>query len=250
MMSFRNFASSSKEESRRSRGDFPLLLSTGTSFAQFHPRRTFMENPPRSSNAMSQYWRGGMRAPALLLALVFFSPSPAYAQNGNPTSIKIDNFGKVNDRLYRGSQPKKHDYARLAEAGIRTVLDLRLHPEKYARTEAEMAGLRYISLPIHVRKYPAPDMAARFLALVTDAANWPIYAHCEGGRHRTGAMIAVYRIEIEGWVAEQAYREMKQYGFYTRWWHKRLKKYVFDYFRLMKGRNAPIALRKVPHIDV
>lgn len=46
----------------------------------------------------------------------------------------------------------------------------------------------------------------------TDPVSGPVYVHCDGGRHRTGAMIAVYRMAIEGWDIQRAYREMRQYG--------------------------------------
>jgi protein tyrosine/serine phosphatase len=37
--------------------------------------------------------------------------------------------------------------------------------------------------------------------------------HCKGGRHRTGALTAIYRITHDGWTADQAYKEMKEYEF-------------------------------------
>jgi len=39
--------------------------------------------------------------------------------------LTVDDFGKLNDNYYRGGQPKREDYARLAALGIRTVVDLR-----------------------------------------------------------------------------------------------------------------------------
>jgi hypothetical protein len=40
------------------------------------------------------------------------------------SSIRIDNFGRVNDQYYRGAHPKGHDYADLAALGIKTLIDL------------------------------------------------------------------------------------------------------------------------------
>ena len=54
---------------------------------------------------------------------------------------------------------------------------------------------------------------AQFLKLVNDPANQPVFVHCQGGRHRTGVMTAVYRMTRDGWNPEQAYQEMKQYNF-------------------------------------
>ena len=50
------------------------------------------------------------------------------------------------------------------------------------------------------------------LALVRDPARRPIYVHCEHGVDRTGAMMAVYRMEDEGWSNADAYAEMVSYG--------------------------------------
>jgi protein tyrosine/serine phosphatase len=61
-----------------------------------------------------------------------------------------------------------------------------------------------------VAKRPATEeQTASFLKLVNDAANWPVYVHCKGGRHRTGELTAIYRITNEGWTADQTYQEMK-----------------------------------------
>lgn len=145
--------------------------------------------------------------------------------------VEVDNFGKVTDFYYRGAQPKGEEYGQLAAVGVKTVIDLRDDPKDYARILAEQAGLKYINLPMSDKSYPAPDAASKFLALVNDKENWPVYVHCAGGRHRTGAMTAIFRMTMQGWGAERAYEEMKDYDFYTRWGHKDMKRYVFDYYR-------------------
>ena len=64
------------------------------------------------------------------------------------------------------------------------------------------------------------------------------YVHCAGGRHRTGAMTAVFRMDMQGWDADQAYGEMKDYDFYTRWGHKAMKKFVFDQYQVLLHQRA------------
>src|SRR5262245_19333237 len=58
----------------------------------------------------------------------------------------VKNFGRVNDHIYRGGQPKEGEYKELVALGIKTVIDLREDPENYARKSAERAGLRYINI--------------------------------------------------------------------------------------------------------
>lgn len=153
------------------------------------------------------------------------------------TDVGVSNFGKVEDFYYRGAQPKDDEYDRLAALGIKTIIDLRDDAKDYAKPKAEIAGLKYINLPMSDKDYPSSDAADRFLSLVNDKANWPVYVHCAGGRHRTGAMTAVFRMKIQGWGVDQAYDEMKNYDFYTRWGHKAMKTFVFDYYRGLSQRG-------------
>lgn len=155
--------------------------------------------------------------------------------------VEVENFGKVTDFFYRGAQPKEEEYFQLAHLGIKTVVDLRHDPKSGAREWARRAGLRYINLPMSDKDYPSEDAATRFLALANNQENWPIFVHCAGGRHRTGVMTAVYRMTMQGWDIERAYDEMKDYDFYTRWGHKAMKQYVYDYYRQMQtGRKNQI----------
>src|SRR5262245_62505247 len=89
--------------------------------------------------------------------------------------IGVENFGKVNDHFYRGSQPKQSDYAALAALGVKTVISLRQRPDERVRQMAERAGMRYINVPMNVRGYPPADMAQRFLAMVKDQEYWTVY---------------------------------------------------------------------------
>jgi protein tyrosine/serine phosphatase len=151
-------------------------------------------------------------------------------------AAEIENFGKVNDHFYRGSQPEGRNYEQLAAFGVKTIVDLREETDREERASAERAGLRYINLPMKDKSYPQAGAAPRFLEVVNNQANWPVYVHCAGGRHRTGVMTAVYRMSVDGWNIEQAYREMKQFDFYTSWGHGCYKDYVYDYYRDHQAR--------------
>lgn len=188
---------------------------------------------------------------AMSLSMVCSITPAAGAGSGHKRSatgailaVKISRFGKVNDHYYRGSQPKSDQYQQLVAAGIKTVVDLRDDAEDYARSAAEGVGLRYINLPLNDNRYPPTDAAARFLEIVNNPANWPVYVHCAGGRHRTGAMTAVYRMTVDGWDAERAYAEMKQYDFYTRFGHGCFKDFVYDYYRDLQLQRSIRSFRR------
>src|SRR6185437_8004401 len=44
------------------------------------------------------------------------------------SNVSIKNFGQMDDRFFRGGQPKKDEYQELAALGIKTVIDLRDDP--------------------------------------------------------------------------------------------------------------------------
>src|SRR5215510_378141 len=169
---------------------------------------------------------------ALALGVISYA-RPKEKDNSKATGAAIDvnNFGQVTDFYYRGGQPRGEDYSHLAAIGVKTIIDLRDDPKDYAKELTEHAGMKYVNLPLSDKDYPPPDAASKFLSLVNDKENWPIYVHCAGGRHRTGAMTAVFRMTVQGWDADRAYEEMKDYDFYTRWGHKSMKRFVFDYYR-------------------
>ena len=149
---------------------------------------------------------------ALAATLVLTGVAVSVSQNRHSEKA-IKNFGKINENYYRGSQPKQAEYAQLKKLGIKTVIDLRRDHERDAEEWAHAAGLAYFLIPMRPGTPATSEQTNYFLSLVNDSANWPVYVHCKGGKHRTGALTAIYRISHDGWTADQAYAEMKQYDF-------------------------------------
>lgn len=166
-----------------------------------------------------------------VIALVLASTAHAFSQEAEKatTKVTIKNFGQMDERFFRGAQPKEDEYAELAALGIKTVIDLREDVEPYSKTQAEAAGMRYVNIPMIAKKYPETSQVEQFIKLVDDPSTGKFYVHCAGGRHRTGAMGAVYRFNHYNWNFDQVYAEMKKYDFYTRWGHGDFKKFVQDY---------------------
>jgi len=163
------------------------------------------------------------------ISLLFTVSATTLAQEAQTSKGSISNFGQMDDRFFRGGQPKEEDYKALAAIGITTVIDLRNDPKEFAKTTAEALGMRYINIPMSDKQYPATAKIEEFLKLVEDPATGKFYVHCKGGRHRTGVMGAVYRFNHYGWDYDRAYAEMKKFDFYTRWGHGDLKKFIQDY---------------------
>ena len=162
--------------------------------------------------------------------LVVAALSSTAAASANLSQVRIDNFGRVNDNYYRGSQPAGRDYADLAAIGVKTLVNLTsddADPEE--RAMAERAGMRYFQIPMTTHQPPTAAQLTEFMRIVNDPANQPVYVHCVGGRHRTGVMTAAYRMSEEGWTADRAFKEMKDFKFGADFLHSEFKDFVYDY---------------------
>jgi protein tyrosine/serine phosphatase len=187
---------------------------------------------------MAISWNNKGRNVLLAVITVLSVAAVSSAQTVSEHAIKIKNFGQMDDRFYRGAQPKEKDYKTLAELGIKTIIDLRDDPEEYSKSAVESLGMHYINIPMIAKKYPTPEATATFLKTVNDPATGKFYVHCAGGRHRTGAMGAVYRFQFYNWNFDQVYKEMKQYDFYTSWGHGAFKDFVQDYYSQIQHHKA------------
>jgi len=189
--------------------------------------------------------RASIRASAYALALAFsLIGASARAATGSAATIGIDNFGRINDRYYRGAQPEGRDYADLAALGVRTIVDLTKDGDADEAVLAQRAGLKFFRIPMTTHETPSPEKVAQFLKLVDDPANQPVYVHCQGGRHRTGVMTAVYRMTDGGWSADRAFAEMKQYKFGPDFLHSEFKRFVYAYRPAAAPAEAAAATTK------
>lgn len=135
----------------------------------------------------------------------------------------LPNFYKVSDTLYRGAQPRKQGFEELKKLGIKTVVNLRRSSRE--RILAEEAGLKYYQIPMFAW-FPKKKKFARFLDILSDPSNHPVFVHCKHGADRTGAAVAIYRIKIQNWDVEEAIYEMVNGGYNFHRIHGNLKKFV------------------------
>ncbi len=178
-----------------------------------------------------------------VVALILASSVTAFTQELNKTEVSkvsIKNFGQMDNRFFRGAQPKQDEYKELAALGITTVIDLQDDPTSYEKQDVEALGMKYINIPMSDKDYPESAKIEQFLKLVNDSSTGKFYVHCAGGRHRTGVMGAVYRFNLYNWNYDQVYAEMKKYDFYTRWGHGEMKKFVQDYATSFQNRAQVI----------
>ena len=183
----------------------------------------------------SRHYIGLLFATMLVAVQVFANGT----QDSQALPINIENFGKLNDNYYRGSQPTAGQFDELKKLGIKTIIDLRKDSIEGASQRARDAGLQYVNIPLTTKRPATEGQTAQFLKLVNDPANWPVFVHCKGGRHRTGEMTAIYRITHDGWSDDKAYDEMKKYDFEDSFFYPRsLKKYVFSYYEQFRSLKS------------
>src|SRR5262245_46924544 len=173
-------------------------------------------------------------APVLAAALLVTAAASAQTTiNARPAKVRIKNFGQTNEHYYRGAQPDSGDYADLATLGVKTVIDLTRGGRSDEPGLVKRAGMKFYRIPLTTSEAPSEAAVTQFLKLVNDPANWPVYVHCQGGRHRPGVMTAVYRMTQDGWPADHAYQEMKRFHFEGFPGHPALKQFVFNYYQKM-----------------
>ena len=167
---------------------------------------------------------------AAAVALTVVCALPVAAQSPVKARVRIDNFGQVDSSYYRGAQPKGRDYEDLKALGVATVINLTSDDaDASEKALAERAGMKYVEIPMTTRSAPTAEQLSKFLAIVADPANLPVYVHCVGGRHRTGVMTAAYRMTHDQWTADKAFAEMKRYKFGADFLHPEFKEFVFGY---------------------
>ena len=172
---------------------------------------------------------------SILLGLSLVVPAAAQtpvnlkAAAQSAVKIRIDNFGKINANYFRGAQPEGSDYRDLAVLGVKTVIDLTADGDAAEARLVSHEGMTFFRIPMTTHETPTPEKIARFLEIVNNPANQPVYVHCQGGRHRTGVMTAVYRMTDEQWSSDRAFAEMKQYKFGADFLHSEFKDFVYTY---------------------
>lgn len=138
------------------------------------------------------------------------------------TICGVPNMFKIDEILYRSAQPTHMGMHNLEDFGIRTIVNLRwLHSDK-----DELEGTKLIYRACSAKAWHIEDEdVIWFLKLATNMCNGvckdniPLLVHCQHGADRTGCMVAMYRIIVQGWTKDEAIQELEEggFGYHTIW---------------------------------
>jgi protein tyrosine/serine phosphatase len=202
-----------------------------------HATRRYVALPRLAASRRAALAAMGLCAVSLLLGGCATTtppaPAPRPGQWAAPVeAVGIPNLYRVNGSLYRSAQPTRDGIASLdegvglvaADAPIRTLVSLRTnHTDASLVADPQTVELEHIS----VQSWHLQDEdVVSFLRIATDPARQPVLVHCRRGADRTGVMVAIYRVVVEGWTKADAIDEMTQggYGFRPVW--QNLVRYV------------------------
>ena len=159
--------------------------------------------------------------------------------NSSLSFAKIKNWAKVNPMIFRGGRPSEAlDVKKLKAMGIQTIIDLENNAKVIEREGrfAKSLGMDFISVPMYWDQRPSDsDVNGLLSAMSQVRRSGPIFIHCFHGRDRTGVIVALYRVFVESWDAESAYREMLKLGFNVKF------KPLLDYFSDRTGYIPTLA---------
>lgn len=151
----------------------------------------------------------------ILALLVTVLSASAFAVS--PGDLPLENFIQVDTGLYRSAAPAGAQVInQLAQAGIKTIIDLQQNREKdyYEEANATEAGIRYIARPMTSNRRNTTPYVRSILKLVADKSSWPLLVHCKHGEDRTGLIIGLYRVVYQGWKPQDAWNEMLELGYH------------------------------------
>jgi protein tyrosine phosphatase (PTP) superfamily phosphohydrolase (DUF442 family) len=152
-----------------------------------------------------------LRAPSLRSFFLFALGLPVFAGSSTPG---IHNFFQVDQHVYRGAQPTDEGFQYLAKIGVKTVIDLREADGRAKEEEGQVtaAGMKYVNVPMTGLTPPTEAEINQILGILEDGKTGPVFVHCQRGADRTGAVIASYRIDHDGWDSHRALSEAKSLG--------------------------------------
>jgi protein tyrosine/serine phosphatase len=146
--------------------------------------------------------------------------------------------------LYRSGQLHGDQLAEVVQRyGIRTLINFQVPGTavEAERTTARRLRVDFVNLPMPGDGFGQEAQFREVLKACDDPDRRPVLIHCARGTCRTGAAVALYRFERDGWTIEDVAAEMKHQTYREGW----LPGYVYGMVRKKPAQDLfdpPIAI--------
>ena len=170
------------------------------------------------------------------IALAAFALAPMIAVGAVSGVDEIEFYHRVSERVAFGGQPAPSQVVALAQAGFRSVINLREEFEIDAQPEIEAAkdaGMLYIALPVP-KTGPTDAQVKEFFRVTDDAGIYPVFIHCVTA-NRAAVLWMLRRALVDGWNVETAEKEAVQNGLTS----EGLLKFAREYIASHPSREGP-----------
>jgi protein tyrosine phosphatase (PTP) superfamily phosphohydrolase (DUF442 family) len=167
--------------------------------------------------------------PVLLLSAALSAPVFGASPGARPetwaaavAAKNVANLWRVEPDLYRSARPESAGFQELEKLGVKAVLDVESPADEGA---AKGTKLKLYHVPMNAFGL-RDESVLEAMRILSDPANRPLVIHCQHGADRTGAMMALYRVVVQGWTKQDAIREMNAGGYHHSSWFSNLDRYV------------------------
>src|ERR1041385_2025404 len=115
-----------------------------------------------------------------------------------PENVGIARFAEICPGLSRGGEPDESTLKYLHDKGYKTIVSFLPSPAESA--SVVQFGMKYVHIPMHSGPFsadpPTDQQVEQFLAVAGDTTQYPMFIHCHAGKDRTGALSALYRMQV------------------------------------------------------
>ena len=126
------------------------------------------------------------------------------------------NLHQVTPNFWRAAQPAPHDISRLAEQGLKTIVNLRGGREygswPLEKEAAERHGITIVDFTLRSRGAPDKETMLKARGFFANLET-PVLVHCKSGADRAGFMASLYLLLHENRPLDEAIKQLSpRYG--------------------------------------